>query len=221
MLQNYRDVLFSLGVAIVLAAIIRLFMFSVYKVPMSSMQPNLVAGDFVIAFKLPYGFHLPFLLEDKVFVFSRPERGEVFVFKLPGDDNIKYIKRIVALAGDKVEIKDDVLYINDMPAEYEPIKTQQDDYMQIKWEIHGKMKHKVSTMLKDKPYNYGPFTVPEKSVFVLGDNRDASDDSRYWGAVAVENMEAKVFGIWFSVEVKSKNNSRLGKIRWQRIFQGI
>jgi len=218
MFKSLRELIFSLLVAIVLAIIIRSFFISIYKIPTSSMQPNLLAGDFIIAYQLPYGFHLPFISK-KLAVWSKPKRGEVFVFRLPGDEKTKYIKRVMAVAGDEIAIIDDLLYINGQAAKYTEIDVNPGTTYTIeKWEEVAGMKHKVLFVQKEETSSFAKMRIPAGSVFVLGDNRDSSDDSRYWGPVSLNNIESKVFGIWFSVDVKSTERNILKKIRWQRIF---
>ena len=157
--------------AVIMAVIIKASIVEAYKIPSESMEDTLLVGDFLLANKFIYGARLP-LIDYRLPSFSDPERGDVVIFLYPGDRVTKYIKRCVAVGGDKVEVKDKVLYINDEIVELPE---------------HGKLiQARVVPRLPggaDSKDNWGPYMVPEGSYFMMGDNRDNSKDSRWFGAV--------------------------------------
>jgi signal peptidase I len=158
--ENVKSVL----IAVVLAVIIKTSVVEAYKIPSASMEDTLLTGDFLIANKFVYGARIP-LVNWRLPAFSMPEPGEVVIFKWPGDKTTNYIKRCVATAGQTIEIKDNVLYIDgkEFPNPPESKFTQSPaGYVQR---------------------NYGPSIVPADCYFMMGDNRNNSYDSRYWGPV--------------------------------------
>lgn len=223
MFSQLKDILWSLLLALGLAFFLRSFVFAVYKIPSSSMQPNLLAGDFIISYKLPYGFRFDSIMDTRWGVWSEPKRGEIFVFHLPSNSKVKYIKRVIGVAGDKIEIKEDLLYINDQVASYKELGSyKESSYLLGYKESILNFSQDILIMEKQEKSNFGPMVVPPKSVFVLGDNRDSSDDSRYWGVVSLNEVESKVFGIWFSMDIKSGvEESTWQNIRWERILQVV
>ena len=214
-----REYVESLVVAIVLALIIRLFILTAYKIPTASMWPTLRVGDFVFAYKLPYGIRIPFT-ERKLFAYQTPKRGEVIVFRYT-DESISYIKRVVAIPGDKIEIRKKRLIINNEVAKYtEPAQDfDKSNPFLILHESIGGSERDVS-VTKDRIENYGPEIVPPGSIFVMGDNRDSSDDSRYWGMIPIKNVDGKVFAIWLSLDWQSQPGGFPG-VRWNRLMVAV
>lgn len=230
-----REYLESLIVAIIVAVFLRVFVVSAYKIPTSSMVPSLMAGDFVFAYKLPYGIPIPFS-ETKLNA-NLPARGDVVVFRLPGNEAVNYVKRVVALPGEKVELKDKRLFINDVEATYEATGEQiisslpGHEYYAVAREKVGdpdsQSTHLVMNRRKEVEAgaaadSFGPMVVPPGHIFVLGDNRDSSDDSRYWGSVPAKNLEGRVFLVWLSLNwLERWGNDRIPEVRWERIFQRV
>lgn len=219
-----REYLESLAIAVFIALLIRLFVVSAYRIPTTSMWPTLQVGDFVFAFKLPYGLRVPFI-EDKIFVSGKPTRGQVVVFRYPSDPQLSYVKRVVAIQGDKIEIKRKRLYINDQPAEYieverpKALEAETQGFSVMKETVLGSTRTVLFTPQGDSQ-NYGPKVVPPGQFFVLGDNRDSSDDSRYWGMVPVENIDGRVFTIWLSLDWQQPIGG-MPQVRWDRILASI
>ncbi len=164
----------ALGWAIILALIIKTSIVEAYKVPTGSMEDTILVGDFILANKFIYGARLP-VVDWKLPALDEIEPGDVIIFKYPLDQNINYIKRCVALPGDIVEIRDKVLYVNGQVYPDPPDSKYAD--ASIKKRPYGNL---------DSRDNWGPHRVPENCYFMMGDNRDYSADSRYWGFVPRE-----------------------------------
>jgi signal peptidase I len=194
-----REYVEAIVVALLLALVLRAYVIEAFKIPSGSMIPTLVVGDHLLVNKLVYGIDLPFV-EDKVLVYRNPRLYDIIVFKYPKDPDKNFIKRVIGIEGDKLEIKDKVLYVNDQKVE-NPFVRHSDP---------GILPAKMS-----KRDNFGPVTVPEGKVFVLGDNRDDSHDSRYWGFVDLSEIKGKAMFIYWSWDGES------GRPRLKRIGRGI
>ncbi len=158
--------------AVILAVIIKTSIVEAYKIPSSSMEDTLLVGDFLLANKFIYGAHVP-LVDWKLPSFREPEAGDIVIFIFPRDGVTKYIKRCIATAGDTVQVIDKVLYVNNKEFELPE---------------HGKfidLNKDGNPVIHPRPPrdNYGPYIVPRNSYFMMGDNRDNSFDSRFWGPV--------------------------------------
>ena len=153
-----------------------------FRLPSASMEPTLLVGDY--------------LLIDKRSSVRNAQRGDLIVFEYPKDKTKDYLKRVIAMAGDKVEIHDKKLFVNDKLQD-EPYVIHNDNFI-----IPG------SIQPRD---NFGPITVPPDSVFVMGDNRDHSFDSRFWGPVSKSKIKGKTISIYWSWDKEKK------KVRWERI----
>jgi signal peptidase I len=204
---------------IVLVFLIFCFRWSIaspYHVPTASMEPTIKVGDRLLAFKLAYNLKIPFT--DVVLLdWGKPDRGDIIVFRYPKNIDIDYVKRVVGVAGDKIKFRDDILYVNDKPQ----ARTSEgfdrsvlDDIVDRK-EIKDLYRENLSGtehwVMQNKRENkgfispnwpaVGEYTVPVDSVFVAGDNRDNSTDSRVWGEVPASYIHGKaVFVIWSSVD---------------------
>ena len=157
------------------------------------MKPTLLVGDFILVNKLVYRF-------------SEPQRGDIVVFKYPIDPNIDFIKRIVALPGEEVEVRNNQVFINGKPLPLIEVgRGEENGVRKVIYEevLPEGIKHKVQ-FYEDFPFSkrdFGPVVVPPNHYFVMGDNRDNSEDSRYWGFVPRENIVGKAFVIYFSGDV--------------------
>lgn len=192
----------------------RSVLFEPFKIPSGSMIPTLLIGDFILVNKFSYGFKVPFSdwFSDPTYITgpSMPERGDVVVFKYPQDVALNYIKRIVGLPGDTIEVIEKVVYVNGKPLDMKDIdgKAQLDDmdekYKRYNFKFSetktGNHTH-VTQVDQDNIYNsnFYKVTVPKDSYFVMGDNRDFSADSRSWGFVPFGHIKGKAIAIWFSL----------------------
>ena len=193
--QKSKEYIESIIIAILIALFIRTFIICAYKIPSRSMVPTLLVGDHILVNKFIYGVKIP-LLRTTIIPVREPKRGEIVVFIYPHDRSKDFIKRVIGVAGDKIEIKNKKIFIND--------KEYTDSYG-----IYSDNMIYPSTMQPRD--NFGPVTVPEKSIFVMGDNRDESLDSRFWGFVDLKDVEGKAFIIYWSWNHEEHN------LRWQRL----
>lgn len=196
--------------------ILRSFIVEPFKIPSASMMPTLLIGDFILVNKYDYGIRLP-VLNTKILENKTPDRGDIVVFRYPVDPSIPFIKRVVGLPGDKFKYQDKILYINDEPVEQIKIDTYQAvgsgkmmDGAILSTELLDGAEHEILRMSYSQSQNIEGI-VPKGHYFVLGDNRDNSKDSRYWGYVPDENLVGRAFMIWMNWD--SKN----GGIDWGRI----
>ena len=195
--------------------IIRSFIFEPYRIPSGSMIPTLVVGDFILVKKYHYGLRIP-ITNNIIVENNKPNYGDVIVFQYPLDKKISYIKRVIALPGDKIDYLDKVVYVNDKKysnTNITPSMISLEDLGDniIATENNGTQTYNI---LKNK--NIGQnftYIVPNETYFVLGDNRDNSNDSRYWGPVPESNIVGKAFMIWmfWNPESDYSISDRIGK----------
>ncbi len=183
----------ELIVIVIIVLLIRAFVAQAYNIPSGSMKPTLLVGDFILVNKLVYRF-------------SEPQRGDIVVFKYPIDPNIDFIKRIIALPGEEVEVRNNQVFINGKPLPLIEVgRGEENGVRKVIYEevLPEGTKYKVQ-FYEDFPFSkrdFGPVVVPPNHYFVMGDNRDNSEDSRYWGFVPRENIVGKAFVIYFSGDV--------------------
>ncbi len=185
-IREYTEIIV---LAVALALFVRTFFVQAFRIPSESMEDTLLVGDFLFANKLVYGPKLP-LLDVRLPAIRDPKPGDIIIFKYPGDEKIDYIKRCVAVEGQTVELVDNHLYVDGI---------LQDE---------GFTKY-VFGSRPDR--HFGPFTVPEGHIFMMGDNRDNSADSRAWGPLDKRLIMGKAMFIYFSW------NPRSHTIRFSRI----
>lgn len=215
----------TLVIAVVFALFVRSYVVTAYKVPTGSMQPTLKPGDFIFSSRMSYGFQVPFTSK-KVDV-SFPERGDLVVFSYSRLPAIPYVKRVIGLPGDRVQVKNGRVILNEEPLQYEKIEGDTKDNPNSElFDIFTEKTHNLSwrvifqKQIEDK--DFGPIVVPPGEVFILGDNRDASDDSRYWGTVPMEQIVGKVVFIWLSLDWQEKwGGDRYPTVRWNRVFSVV
>ncbi|RQD57622.1 MAG: signal peptidase I [Desulfonatronovibrio sp. MSAO_Bac4] len=186
MLKEYAE---ALIIALVLALFIRTFVVQAFKIPSGSMLQTLQIGDHLLVNKFKYGIHMPFM-DRFIFRFDGPEFQDIIVFEFPEDPSKDFIKRVVGVPGDVIEMRDKQFYRNGE-------------------QVHEEYIQNTDDRIVDRRDDFGPYTVPENNYFVLGDNRDESYDSRFWGIVEREKILGKAWIIYWSWEGFSN-------IRWSR-----
>jgi signal peptidase I len=193
-----KEYLEPIVIAVLIALFIRTFIIQAFKIPSSSMEPTLLVGDHILVSKFIYGIKIPFT-DTRLFELNKPKRGDVVVFIFPKDPSKDFIKRVIGVGGEKVEIIRNKIYINDKliddPWGYFSERSDWTRYLQLM-------------------ERYGPKIIPKDSLFVLGDNRDNSQDSRFWDFVNVNAVKGKAIIIYFSWNGSTEN--LLNKIRWGR-----
>lgn len=226
--SKLREYIEAIIIAIILALLIRAFVIQAFKIPSGSMIPALNVGDHILVNKFIYGIRLPFI-DERFFIIRQPKRGDIIVFSFPGNGeeckslskNLAYrlknsyenkdpsylfkdycrdfIKRVIGVGGDKIEIKDKIVYVNDTPLA-EPYVAH----------TAGITAHRTNS----PGNNLAPLIVPRGKFFVMGDNREASYDSRFWGFVDMGEIKGKALIIYWSWD---KKQEWWKKVRWRRI----
>lgn len=197
--STFREYAEAIVVALVLALLIRTFVVQAFKIPSGSMEPTLEIGDHILVNKFIYGIKIPFT-HLSFGAWEQPQKGDVIVFIYPLEPEKDFIKRVIGVPGDTVKIVNKQLFINGVEAN----------------DPHAV--YKEGTLLPgdiQKRDNFGPITVPPGKIFVLGDNRDRSLDSRFWGYVPLEDVKGKAFIIYWSWDRQETN------VRWKRLGQLI
>jgi signal peptidase I len=183
----FREYFESLIVAVILALFVRTWVFQAFKIPTGSMEPNLLVGDHLIVNKM---------------TFSDVHRGDVIVFKFPKEPERDFIKRVIGLPGDKIELKRKTVYVNGQ-ALTEPYA----HFLEAP-------RAETDPVSDDVRQDYGPVTVPTDQYFMMGDNRDNSEDGRYWGFLPKSYVKGKAEFMYFSL---ADDASMLSGVRWERI----
>ena len=215
---------------ILVVLVLRSFLFEPFRIPSGSMMPTLLVGDFILVNKFDYGIRLP-VVNKKIIGIGEPSRGDVIVFRYPRDPKVDYIKRVVGIPGDEIHYQNKVLYINGQAMPQTPVgvyegvgggvrETGSLEAVESIGEVeHSILMHPLAPNLAPgcQVLWQGAITVPEGYYFVMGDNRDNSNDSRCWGLVPEENLVGRAVAIWMSWD-----SDRHGfPVAWERIGQGI
>ncbi len=207
-----REYVEAFAVALLAALLIRTFVVQAFRIPTGSMEDTLLVGDFLLVNKFIYGAHIPFT-DWTLPAFKEPKPGDVVVFKYPRNPDQDYIKRCIAVGGQTVEIRDKVVYVDGRKFEEPPHLKHIDSHIKPE----GVTEYDVEPRGAGNRDNYGPVRVPEGHLFMMGDNRDNSLDSRYWGFLPRENVIGEALIIYFSWDTVKPLYKLLTKIRWTRI----
>ncbi|RUM37498.1 MAG: signal peptidase I [Desulfobulbus sp.] len=199
-LREYTE---AIVIALVLALFIRTFIVQAFKIPSGSMLPTLQIGDHLLVNKFIYGIKIPF--SGRILIpIENPAPGDIVVFKFPKNPKLDYIKRVIAVAGDSVEMRDKKVYVNGQP-------------FADKYGVYSDPR--ILPASAGPRDNFGPVKVPEGHIFVMGDNRDNSFDGRFWGFVGLKAVRGKAFIVYWSWDVRKNffTLDRFASIRWKRI----
>ncbi len=216
----YVDYSRSFFPVLLIVLILRSFIAEPFRIPSGSMMPTLLHGDFILVNKFTYGLRLP-VLHSKFWDNKLPERGDVIVFRYPQNPSLDYIKRVVGIPGDKLEYRNKVIYVNGEKVDQVDLGRYsgngRDSAMtgaQKKREDLFSVSHEILINDNRYPVDNG-WTVPENHYFVMGDNRDNSNDSRVWGMVPEQNLVGKAFMIWMNWDISE------GQFDFRRIGKQI
>ena len=190
-----RENIEAIIVAIVLALFIRTFIVQAFKIPSGSMKDTLLIGDHILVSKFIYGVKIPFS-NATILPVKEPRRGDIIVFRFPEEPDKDFIKRVIGVAGDTVEIRQKKVFVNGRPLNHD-------------YGIYTDP-HVIPGTVQPRD-NFGPVTVPAGKLFVMGDNRDHSYDSRFWGFVDMDDVKGKAFMIYWSWDRDDFD------VRWSRI----
>lgn len=198
-----REYVEAIVVAVLLALFVRTFIVQAFKIPSGSMLPTLQIGDHLLVSKFSYGVRVP-VIGTSLISRQGPAHGDVVVFRFPRDRSLDYIKRVVAIGGDSIEVRDKQVFLNGQQVENP--------------HAHFTSRDIMSSAAGPRD-NFGPVTVPDGKIFVMGDNRDNSYDSRFWGFVDLQDVLGKALIIYWSWDVDKSLFSidRYTSIRWDRL----
>jgi signal peptidase I len=207
-----REYFESICVAVILALFVRTFVVQAFKIPTGSMENNLLIGDHLLVNKFVFAPTL-FPLEERLLPIDRIERGDVIVFKYPEQPDRDFIKRVIGLPGETIELRNKKVYIDGTPLD-EP-------YVHFIFPPSPDDNGSSGSDLPDFDLtrSYGPVTVPERHYFMMGDNRDNSQDSRYWGFLPQDYVKGKALFVYFSLG--DGPGGLFGNIRWSRLLHQI
>jgi signal peptidase I len=209
----------SLFPVFLIVLILRSFIIEPFRIPSGSMYPTLQIGDFIAVNKFAYGIKLP-VLQTKIIPIDDPERGDVVVFKFPEDPDVDYIKRVVGVPGDEIAYLGRTLFINGERIPQTRIgpylgtesSALMNGAIELSETFSAQQTHHILHDTDKTSKNMDTIIVPDDHYFVMGDNRDHSNDSRFWGFVPEKNLKGKAFGIWMNWD---------NGLHWNRIGQGI
>jgi signal peptidase I len=201
--------------------LLRSFFFEPFRIPTGSLEPTLLIGDFILLNKFNYGIRLP-ILQKEVIKIGKPQRGDIMVFRWPPNPSYYFIKRVIGLPGDKISYINKELTVNGQKIPQSFLqKSMANDGKGAEWQVLENQedllgfKHKIFVDPAKSSRDYRDIVVPEGTYFVMGDNRDDSADSRYWGFVPDKNVVGKAVLVWMSWDHANTN------VRWNRLGRMI
>jgi signal peptidase I len=221
-MRGFVRAVLQLGASVLLFLVTRALVVEMYKIPTPSMQRTLLVGDFLVVNKMVYGPELPFT-NIKLPGIRQPRRGDVIVFKWPSDPSINFVKRVVGIPGDTLLMRNGVLQRNGLPLKESYVTHTSADADMAVDEFRWQRDYLVKSAQASAAYwpsrnNWGPLVVPPHDLFVLGDNRDNSLDSRYWGFVPDSLVRGEPMFVYYSYRPDSSSNwSWLTNARWKRL----
>ena len=202
-----REYFESICVAVILALFVRTFVVQAFKIPTGSMEKNLLIGDHLLVNKFVFAPTMT-SLERMLLPIDPIRRGDIIVFKYPEDPERDFIKRVIGLPGETIELRNKKVYINGMPLDEPYVQ-----YLFTPSDEEGPFEYDVRMQ-------YAPVTVPDGHYFMMGDNRDNSQDSRYWGFLPAEYIKGKALFVYFSFSEEAGSNL-LSSVRWSRLLHQI
>ena len=219
------EFLASLFPVFLMVFLFRSFLYEPFVIPSGSLEPTLEIGDFVLVNKFDYGLRKP-ISHEVMLPISDPKRGEIMVFLNPRNPRIYFIKRVIGLPGDRISYVNKILYINgkEMPqivlgSRDRTAQNRRYGFIEERQENLDGVVHNILVRPNASEQDYYDIQIPPKHYFVMGDNRDDSDDSRYWGTVPDHHIVGRARYIWFSWDTQTSN--WLKKIRFNRMFKSI
>ncbi len=225
--QMILDHIKSFGLALLLVMMVRSSLIEAFIIPSGSMIPTLMVGDRIFVNKFAYGFKLPFsdfFTDEPLYLVKRdpPKSGDVIVFKYPKDESVHYIKRVIGVPGDRIKVREKVVYVNDVALPQTPVaESATKDFFEMMAKDHDSQSVRILQepnrttqkphyiMLDDNTFiaeNHAETIVPPDHLFVMGDNRDNSQDSRFWGFVPYRNVRGQAMVVWLSLWVDFTEN---------------
>ncbi|MBI2711727.1 MAG: signal peptidase I [Bdellovibrio sp.] len=220
--EVFREI-WSLALLLLGVFVFRSMIAEPYVVPTGSLKPTVLPGDRIFVFKASYDLKFPFT-DFSLYKVGEPKRGDIIVFRYPRDPSINYVKRLIGLPGDDVEVTDGWITVNGKPLSVEPATEGQisalengEDGASYYFEKIGNTIHPLQRVEEKSRREHQHVIVPKDKYFFMGDNRDESNDSRYWGEVPKEYLKGKALLIWFSLEW----DGWFPRIRWERIGKSL
>lgn len=208
-----REYVEAIGLAVLLALVIRTFLIQAFTIPSGSMMDTLLVGDYILVNKFVYGAEVPFTGRHLPGL-RRPQRGDIVVFRYPLDEKRDFIKRIIAIPGDELVIRGDQVFINGQPIPEPYVKPGTGGFVPSRLSDRDAREPclaQAATAARTNSDQFGPIVIPPGHYFMMGDNRDNSQDSRYWGCLKREQIRGKAFIIYWSW------NGDDGWLRWRRL----